>query len=166
MSLELWQFKGPKSTVGFLALFSMLWQQSLCSRTDERSETEDVSELWPAKPPFMLDEDNQSPGLFVFASVPWKRVLQPRILRYSPSCTQLWESSIHSFSCCLFSSDKAEVDFFFNRIWILIPQGLLSQWCGSSADHSAQSQAEATALQFVGLDANLKRRALHLSLGF
>lgn len=92
----------------------MLWQQSMCSRTDEHSETEDVSELWPAKPPFKLHEDYQSPGLFVFAGMSWKRVLQPRILCYFPSCTQLWESSIHSFSCCLLMwlLDKAEVYFF------------------------------------------------------
>lgn len=114
MSLEPWQFKGPKSTVGFLALFFMLWPQLMCSKTDERSEMEDLSELWPAKPPFKLDEDYQSPRLFVFASVSWKRFLQPRILCYSPSCTQLWESSIHSFSCCLLMwlFDKAEVYFF------------------------------------------------------
>lgn len=95
MSLEPEHFKSPESAVGFLALLSMLWQQLMCSRTDKRSETEDLSELRPAKPPFKLDEDYQSPGLFDVASMSWKRVLQPRTLCYSPSCTQLWESSFY-----------------------------------------------------------------------
>ena len=145
----------------------------MCSRTDERSGPAGLSELWPAEPPFKLDEDYQSPGLF---SLCW-RVLEKssaaKVLCRPPSCTPLWQSFTHSFSCrilmWLFGRAKVCTPSVRSASWL--HEGRLVSDVGlhlSSLPKTRQRQQHYSRLnadtRFVRLDANSKGRALRWSV--